>query len=770
MRFAPRSSRPGPLARLCLTATMLSGLTIAPYTAQALPASPSPADKAQDPTTEVIVTALKRATPLQHTPLSISVVTGTQLGVAGITDVTAIKGVPGLTFVDGGPSNTRFVIRGVQTVGEPTVGVYYDETPVTGLVSTSNDAGGSMPLFKLFDVDRVEILRGPQGTLYGSGSMGGAFRVIFNKPSMAYSAEVDADGSAANHGGSGGAVEGMVNLPVIQDRLAVRAVAFDQQTPGVVDNVTFGLKDVDSQHMRGGRLMARLTPSDTFVLDGSLFYQKTTGDRPVWYEEAGAYTAINRARFPNSDENLLFNLTGKLNLTWATLTGVGTYDDRNLRTAQMDPSAFFQTDINNPALCAKLRGNGSACTPDMQTAFNTYVSQFIPAVIQTDEQAHDTSFELRLNSNSDSVLAWTTGVFYNDRVEHVVNRQFEVDGTTGDVIVPQINETERDIDDDLKQEAVFGEVTWSPIADLHITAGTRYFSYQRTVGGQTPVPLDLVNAKLTPYTVVSSKENSWVSKLNLSYDWTKSVMVYAQAAQGFRPGGVNQVIGLPATLGPYQSDSLWDYEAGIKTRSFSDRLTLNADLFRIDWSDMQVQGMTTSGPFSFISNAGAARIDGAEIEASLKVSPDFLVTASYSAQNARLTENQANANIIANGIKGDRIPYVPETTESAGANYHWAIGGNLQGTAQLSATYVGESFSEFRPTNIYYRKLPAYTLVSGRIGIGNPGRGWEIELYGDNLLDQIAITSSTSNAILGGKTFVASAAPRTFGVHLQKRF
>ena len=175
------------------------GLALTTYAGWAV-AQQSPSQGASTDTSsatgipEIIVTATKRETGLQETPLSISAVTGASLADSGVQDLSHLtQSVPGLVFEDDGPAATRVTIRGIRSVGEPTVGLYYDETPVSGAIGSANDAGGSTPLAKLFDVQRVEVLRGPQGTLYGSGSMGGTLRVIFNKPDFTYEAAVDAD-------------------------------------------------------------------------------------------------------------------------------------------------------------------------------------------------------------------------------------------------------------------------------------------------------------------------------------------------------------------------------------------------------------------------------------------------------------------------------------------------------------------------------------------------------------------------------------------------
>ncbi len=718
--------------------------------------------------TEVVITALKRETTLQSTPLSVSAVSGDALRRANIQDISDLHGIPGLSFVDGGPSYTRIVIRGIQTVGEPTVGLYYDETPVTGLISSTADAGGSMPELKLFDANRVEVLRGPQGTLYGSGSMGGALKILFNKPAPTYSAMIDASASETAHGGSGHVVQGMLNLPVIRDKLAIRVVGFDETSAGYIDNTVLNLKDINETRSKGGRLLFRLTPVENLTIDAGAIYQETHGDRPMWNLESGPYNATNRVRLPTDEIMAIYNVTAKWvdhGLTWV---GTASATNRKDYSALGDPSYYFQTDLNNPAMCARIRG--FACSPSDVAAFNAYVQNYVYGVVEAVQKAHTTTAELRVSSDETRRLTWTAGGFYSDRKGRDSNNQFKVDPVTGQAYLPWIVQTTRLIDDELKQSALFGEASYKITSRLVLTGGLRFVDYQRLVGGNQVVGLDLVNAKPSSYAVVKSSEHKWLSKLNLAYTYSDNVLLYTQAAQGFRPGGDNQVLGLPQALAAYRSDSLWDYEAGIKTRAFGNYLTVDADVYKIDWSDMQVMGQNPAlGPFSFVANAGAARIVGEEVEAALRLGA-LRLSANAGYADARLSENQTNSNITANGLRGDRIPYVPKVSGSVGADYERDLGHGWRGSADIDAVYASESFSEFRPTNIYYRRLPAYTAVNLRIGAASAGRGWGVYAFVDNLFDRVGIVSETATAISAGHTLVTSIAPRTVGLNVRKTF
>jgi iron complex outermembrane receptor protein len=763
----PNLEHPAVLARrtLCLSSSLLALCVVAPSIAQAQAASTGAGTEA---VTEVVITGLKRDTTVQKAPVSVTTISGETLRASGMENIGDLTAIPGLTAINAGSSNTRLVIRGVQAVGEATVGVYYDEAPVTGMVGATNDAGGNTPGLKLFDVSRAEVLRGPQGTLYGSGAMSGALRVIYNKPVPTFQAAVEAEG-VARDGATGGTIEAMVNLP-LNDKLALRVVAFAQKNPGYIDDTSLGIRDANVEHVTGGRLMARAWLTPNLTVDAAIFHQRTRGDRPIWIQEQGAYNADHRSRLPNAEDFTLSNLTARWDLGSVTATAVASYEDRKLDQAVSDPSFFFQTDINNPAVCSRLRGGGALCSPDMQTAFNAYVRQYTNGVLLWGQGAHQPSLELRLSSNGERRFGWTVGGFFSDRTGDVDISQWVADPLTGKLIQPRIVQSTRLVKDELKQAAIFGDAAFKITEKLTASGGARYYEYDRSVGGATTVPLDLINARLSAYTTVKSKSDGWVSRVNLSYQATSAVMAYVQAAQGFRPGGVNQVLGLPAALGPYRPDSLWSYEAGLKTRSFENRLTFNVDAYRIDWKDMQVTGMTTSGPFSFISNAGAAQIDGGEAELSFSPSSNLFLQANTTYAKARLSEDQINTNIIATGRAGDRIPYVPKLSGALSAQYTRPISHGLTLVARADASFIGKSFSELRPTNAFYRELPAYSLVRLKLGLEGPTKRWSGYVFVDNLLDEVAIVSSTANAITVGRTTVTSAPPRTFGFNLRRDF
>lgn len=718
---------------------------------------------------DIVVTALKRSTNLQDTPISISAIPGEALLNSGVQNIAEMAAsVPSLNFVDSGPSLRRVVIRGIQSVGEPTVGVYYDETPVTGNIGAGNDAGGSTPELKLFDVERVEVLRGPQGTLYGSGSMGGTLRIIYEKPSYETIGRADATISSTRHGGTNYEINGVINTPIVDDLMALRVVGFYRNRNGYIDNVALGIRNINDEETYGGRALLRITPTDNLTIDAAAYINRATVDTPYWNPEVGKFETDALVRQPITDDLNLFSLTAAWDLGAVEATAIVSYLTRDLTSTQ-DVSRFIRTN-RTPARCAALINGGVPCNPTQLAGFFSLVDSQSTSTLFPQQEQDTLTGEFRLSSSGSSAINWTAGLFYSRRQTDVANPQVNADPATGVIIEPLQVATVRFIDDELKQIAAFGELSWDVTPELNITGGLRYFKYEKEILGETTIGSPLVGARVTPPTLVRSEEDGFVFKANASYDISDDVMIYAEAAEGFRPGGANQVLGLAAALTPYESDSLWNYEIGIKSAIFDRRLLANIDVFQIDWSNIQVAGRTPNGAFSYITNAGAARVRGAEVELTARPASGLSISANASYLDAKLTENQANENLNAPGLKGDRIPFVPKFAAGLAVQYDWALTETLGGLVRIDANHVGSSFSDFRPTATFTRKIEPYQLVNLRVGVEGPDSAWGAYLFVSNLFDDTAITRATSNAIVVGQTVVTSATPRTIGINVRTGF
>jgi outer membrane receptor protein involved in Fe transport len=316
-----------PSARRHDGAGLLSGAILLSASASAQDTAPPAADPQPSLPGDIVVTALHRASTVQTTPLSIAALSGETLAKTGATQLADyFRQVPNLNVTSAQGGSSRISIRGVNAAGEATVGLYYDETPVTGPSGTTQDSGGVAADMNLFDVERVEVLRGPQGTLYGASSMAGTLRIIFNKPnSKKYEAATEEQVSTTAHGGMGYFFKGMVNAPIISDKLAVRVVGYEKR-PGWIDNVLFGTKDVNDSSNWGVRGLIGYTPDDKTTITGTVTYQKSTAkDQQGWYPSVGLYQTNSPTQLPFDSKMQLYNLKGDRALGFATLTATASY-------------------------------------------------------------------------------------------------------------------------------------------------------------------------------------------------------------------------------------------------------------------------------------------------------------------------------------------------------------------------------------------------------------------------------------------------------------
>lgn len=727
--------------------------------AQQPPEAPQPAESA-NPDQDIVVTALKRSTNIQNTPLAITAVSGEKLTAMGITDAYSLaRTSPGLVVREGAFSGARLTIRNIRAAGESTVGLYYDETPVMGSAGVSSDAGGTTPDIRLFDVERAEVLRGPQGTLYGSSSMAGTVRLIFNKPDLTkLGGAVAGQMSSVDGGGLGFENQAMVNLPIVSDILAIRAVGFYSQRPGYVDNIRLGQQDVNDQTSEGGRLMVRLKPASNFTIDGLVYFQNTNGSLNDYTLAKGAYNRTYESQQPLHDRLELYSGTAVWDLGPVTLTAVGSHSYRKFNYSY-DFSDFFR--IN------------AARFPVGSPLYNALNAQ-APSVANSPQVTKADTAEARLSGGATGPLQWTIGLFYSDRKGSFDSNIVRTSAASG-AVLPISSTTllgQRVITDQLKQKAGFAEATYAVTNALSLTGGVRYYDYDRRVTGAVTVPNAFVGFVASAPTDQSSSEHGWLYKANASYKITSRVMVYATVSSGQRPGGVNQNVSLPTNLQSYQSDKLWNYELGIKSEFFDRMVTVNADVFQIDWNNIQVSGTLPNTNFAFIANAGRARARGVEVETAFNPYRGLQFQLSGSYIDAVLREDQSNQSLLAAGLKGDDIPSVPKVTAQGSAQYSWQLSDTLKANLRGDAYYNGSSWTEFRHTSAFQRRLPAYTLVSLRAGIGGADDSWSASLFVSNLLNDDTVVSKLSGNVYGNLDNVRaiSNVPRTIGLDLTKRF
>ncbi|HEY0505155.1 MAG TPA: TonB-dependent receptor, partial [Lysobacter sp.] len=629
---------------------------------------------------EVIVTATRRAERLQDVPASIQAIGGEELQRTGAVDFADYgRTVAGVSFIDSGPGRAQIFIRGVSTGGdastgkEATVGVYIDETPVS--------EGSSQPDLKLYDIDRIEVLRGPQGTLYGSGSLGGTLRVITRQPEFSgVSGYVQGLLSGTEEGGANQSANGWINVP-LSDTLALRAVAYAVHNDGFLDDA-YGTprKDINDEDTYGGRVAVRAKPSDALDVVLTGIYQRTTAG--AYYRVTDTYpdlVILQSAPEPFRDRYGVVNLKVDYDFGVATLTS---------STSVFDRRRYFENDIDYFLGALGIPEGDSRLTYDAK------------ATVQ----------EVRLASNGEGRLRWVVGAFFTDRDDdyhQTINfRGAPPPATPGD------NLFLADTLATTKQTAGFGEVSFDFAPKLTATVGVRVSRTDRSteaikdglvLGGRSVLTGDFEETSTTP-------------KFNLSYKPNDDVLLYLQAAKGFRIGGVNP--GLPpcaATPGctidvgdSFGSDSLWNYEVGAKLQLLERRLTVNASAFYIDWSDIQLNVSRGDGFDGFL-NSGDAKSKGVEVEVRARLTEQLRIGGQVTYTDAKLGALPASLAGVA--TSGARIPDVARWNAAANMEWGTTVWGDGYFYARGDLQYVGDRTTSLGPTA---EALGEYALVNLR--------------------------------------------------------
>ena len=792
-------------ARICL---FTSAIALAPALASAQVSS-----DAEDEVKElapITVTATKRASTIQDVAFSINAQSAEDIQRTGATSIEDIaRNVAGLTIQNLGPGQSQVAIRGVsagqivrdQPGVKEQVGVYLDESVVSLSLFT--------PDLDLFDLNRVETLRGPQGTLFGAGSVGGTVRYITNQPSFeGVEGALEANANTLSDGGTGGHLKGMINAPIADDLLAVRGVAYHTEYAGFIDAVTRTgrLEDVNDGTRTGGRVALLFTPSPSIEITPRITYQEIATNGYNREEPFNIYAnpdtlgenllgereqfLLRDERF--NDETLIGDLTAKFDLGFADLVSVSTFTDRDIEIIR-DGSALLHS--------VSLDLGYDLAITDVPTDF-TDVTQY-EAFTQ----------ELRLASNGEGPLQWLVGGFFSE-----IDREFAqsviVDGYdaatdavfgagTADAVRNGIAQTDSAISNDFlitrEQYAIFGELSYDLSDRLTVTAGGRFYDFEesRTLsdGG--------ILANGATEIVDETTSDGFTPRVLLRYKLNDTVTLNAQAAQGFRLGGVNNPLNFAvcsdadrAIFGNFQDyddETLWNYEAGFKAQK--GLFTFNAAAFYNDISDLQVTLDAGSCSSRIVFNVPEAHSLGIEYEVGF--SPidnlDLFFSGSVIESEFDSTVRDGAGAIIAGLEEGNRLATVPEFEMSASAIYRWPgptalsesfFGGSLQhvGTrftqpgdqtaTQGLPSATGLVFGGFdgteNPSQLVNTELDDYTFVNLFAGIDFESTS--IQFYVNNLLDENAQYSFDRERGGRARLGIHVGQPRTIGVTVRKQF
>jgi outer membrane receptor protein involved in Fe transport len=689
---------------------------------------------------EVVVTAQKRVERLIDTPQSVTALSADDLAKMGAVQFRDwANTVPGLNFTTAGAGFTQISLRGVTTGvdNNPTVGVYVDDVPYGS--STSFAIAGRLALDAgLFDIDRIEVLRGPQGTLYGSSAMGGIIKYVTKQPNTdSFSGEAQAGISSTQDAGIGYNAAMAVNLPIVTDKAAVRASAYYSHDGGYIDNLALDRKDVNRSGIYGGRVDLLLKPADALIVrisgslqnisrDGNSIADYTRGGVPV----DGSLDQRRRLREPFDQHFRLIDGTVSYDFGPVALTSISSYQ------AVTSQATYDLSSIYVPS-------------------FSSYSAIGLPQEFTTDKFTQ----EVRLASVGANALEWLIGGFYT-RENTGYSEYFTLRDLAGAAAANDLYTAS--YPSHYKEYAGFGDVTYHLTRQFDVTAGIRYAHNDQDFSQIGSGLLGVSN----PTRLSSEGVSTYLA--NARYRFSDRATAYVRYATGYRPGGPNFIGKDPATgtavnVPSFESDRLRSYEIGFKAETADRRFGIDASSYLINWTNIQVR--TFRDGISLIENAsGGAKIQGAELALTARPIRNFTASGAFAYQHGYLNDAQPDLR----ASKGERLPNVPRFTAAVNADYQWA-NGELAPTVGATVKYVSNRTASFDGNlGLPQYALPAYTTVDLRTGVAI--RSIDVQLYLHNLFDKRGQLSAIGAYSLPGETQVTIMQPRTIGLTATTRF
>ena len=703
---------------------------------------------------EVVVTAQKKAESLQRVPASVTALSAANLSAAGLNDFADFAAsVPGLSISSAQAGFTKITLRGITTgtsQSSATTSFYIDEAPV-GSVNAYAHGSVITPDLDPSTIQRIDVLKGPQGTLYGAGAVGGVFQYVTVSPdTVKFSGRLEADGDTVNHGGDGYALRGAVNIPLVSDVAALRINGFHREDPGYVENVVTGKREANQAAFSGGRIALLLKPIDHLKIDLSVLDQRIADDGTPSEDVTGAtrqpiYGDLDQHRYTSeaaTQSLLLYNGTITYGAGPVDLTSSTTY--QTIRGNQRTDGTQSYGTLLGPAL--KIPNLGIA--EDTQS-FTKRISE-----------------EVRADSSLlGGRLTYQLGFYYTHEDDYLAVPPFHPFLTTTGAALSLPTLVTETIQSTYTEYSVFGNLDLYITPNFDILAGGRgsndnqnYFQTESGLLVGKPLAFSNNNVSQTTGTYLVSPR----------YTLPDGSIAYARVASGFRPGGPNAVP--PAAVSAtaprsFNPDTLTSYELGYKATYFDKKITFDAALFDTDWHNVQIE--TSAGGFNFFVNGGGANAQGGE--GTLIVTPlrGFSVTSNVAYTNARLTDAAPAAGALA----GDQQPFVPKWTGALSADYQRRFLDDVLGSVGATLSYIGERRSNY--TNEAAINIPSYLEVGLRASVSY--KTWTLDGFAKNLNDARGITAygteTTNVRSLAANPFGAAIVqPRTFGFQLSKTF
>jgi iron complex outermembrane receptor protein len=759
---------------------------------------------------EITVTSRKREEDLQDVPFSVAAQTEETLrsrGAENIEDISA--NVAGFNVQNLGPGQSQVAMRGVasgqiardQPGVKEQVGIYLDESVISLSLFT--------PDIDLFDMSRIEVLRGPQGTLFGSGSLSGTVRYITNQPEIGVS---DSFGeftlNTVDDGGVGGSVKVAGNVP-LGETSALRLTAYHTSYGGFMDAVQPDLsvdEDVNSGDRTGVRLAVRAQPNDQLTITPRIIYQEVSMDgwnrkdafnvlanpftttRPA--VDLGERQLFTQQPEPYTDEFLLMDLTIEYDFGPAVLTSITSYTDRDVLVVR-----------DATALTGYFTGFGFGFSDESVFTIDAPLIDATEAEVITQE--------FRLSGSSDR-REWVAGVFYSN-IERIYGQTLFPEGFTAAAFAtdpelatslglpfqgPTLPSPDHlffsGLGYDFEQLAVFGEVTHSVNDQFDLTLGLRWYDFSED-------RVQTFDGFFSPFSQVpgTSEADGFAPRLIASYEVNEETTLNAQVSKGFRLGGINDPLNIPlcspedvVTFGgrdSFEDEEVWNYEVGSKSTIMGGRGTFNIAAFYMDIADLQATVTAGTCSSRLVFNVPEAESTGLELEVAATPSEhfDFAISASYTDS---VLQSEAAGNI--SGISpGNRMPTVPEFQGAAAATWQRHMQGERLGYLTAVFQHVGSRYTQtgdfadgFGTVNVasldggpltqpiftFNPELPAYDILNLRFGVTS--EKWDVALFVNNVTDEIALLALDQEAGSAARVGFLTNQPRTFGVSARVNF
>lgn len=756
----------------------------------------APQAAAQSEQIEVVtVTAQKRKEDPNKVAMSISAISGANLQAQHVKDFTDLtRAVPNISFTaasgngGAGPGTSNIEIRGISSAaGAATVGIYLGEVSLT--VGNVYTMGTIEP--KFFDIDRVEVLRGPQATLYGASSMGGTIKFVPNEPDLKEREfSTYAEASTLKGGSAGFSANAVANIPLKADELALRIGVQTQRTGGFVDQVdgagkvlAENINKVDDQELR---MALKWKPMGALTITPSMYYQKVDAkDISAFNIELPNYQSQKQVREPSKDTLITPNVTVNWDLGGMDLTSSTSYFKRKF-DRQQNGSAYNSYSLSTFLTSTE---DGGTAPPALIEAVAA-----LPSTVFLNNKVRQVSQEFRLASKpynaSVSPITWLGGVYFsnqhtniteNDPI-HGVNATFASFGfsTSDPDILPDAFPNAFPDDNAYfgafhyheKQSSIFGEANYYFTPTLHATVGARYLKGDSTLAQQNA--LYLAGAGSNSTSSLSSK--AFTPKYAVTWEVDPANTVYASVSKGFRLGGSNVFVP-PTTCGPdleangiekgpatYASDSLWNYEVGSKSRLMNNRVSFNASAFYVKWKNIQQGVYLPTCAYTYNANAGDAVSKGVEFEIKAKPMAGLTLGASGGIVKAELSNNKGLQNGIVGAVEGAQIQGVPKYNAAINAQYNFAIMGDKSAFVMGGVQWVGSSKGSLNPELTDYQR-PSYHTADFSAGVALDR--YKLALFVKNAFDTDTVIQhpQITSIVQGYRVH-----PRSIGMSIAARF